>query len=85
MACAQDKHSGSVCDSAQVSDLPRIANAQIGTLILTCGVCDGEIEIEFLHLDEEAGGIDGIEAFPVCPECGEVNDASGVRFSVGVE
>ncbi len=58
-----------------------VSNAQVGSLILTCGVCGEAITIDHYELDEETGKVDIGYDYQDCPECGEIFDAQGFTFS----
>ena len=61
--------------------MERITSVEVGSLLVTCGMCGHAIEIGYEALDQENGRVDPAEDFDECPQCGCLHDAQAATFS----
>ena len=69
---------------ADLVDLYPPSSVVVGSLILTCDMCDADITIDFQDLDQDDVTIEPYAMFNACPECGEYYDAGCVWFQSGI-
>ena len=61
-----------------------VLDAHVFALIVECGCCGGPIELDFDALDLDNGIVEPSEAFPECPHCQAICDATLVRLHASI-